>query len=876
MNTDLSPLQDQTVSQESVTFEDTTQELGITYSRVESPSREAAYDELRQQEVITSQDLGGAPLNSEGLPGVAILDYDNDNDLDIYVTNGPGAPNSLYSNQLQETGEFTFVDVAQQAGVTATDQDSSGVVYGDIDNDGDQDLLVLGTGEPNRLFENQGDGTFVDITEESGIGGGNNFSGSASFGDVNGDGLLDVVVANTFTDWNDRAPIGGSVPLERNEHNQLFINNGDNTFTDVSETSGIQNLAGENLPPGAATITHAIAMVDYDLDGDVDIIQADDQAAVPPAEAGGIDRGMLHVLENDGEGNFTDVTVEANLDRLGGWMGLSFGDFNSDGNLDIFASNGGEYTFPELLDTLDPSRAASPVDLQGEASSRWFLGQDDGTFEEPGVGELNATPFGWGTSTLDYENDGDTDIFFVGGHDLGPFVDASNPGALLQNDGDANFIYEPDVLDADRTRRNEKGSAVGDLNGDGFVDIVSVSNFNTPESIELEQYSRQFDSPFDATAQYVPTFTSTAPGQFVWNGLEFTDGTLSVEINSADNGNGWVEVQTIGTVGLTEDSRVNRDGIGAVVSFTPENGQTVMQPILGGSSYASQDSLAANFGLGSESSGTVEVLWSGGVRNRLYDVEEFEQVVFPEIPVSFDGDYESLFEYETLVSDAISELVDSEVLTESEGERFLSSAVRAFVETEAESDDVLAGTPDAEELVGSSNNETIYALAGDDTVAGGLGNDTIFGGEGEDILRGDRNSRSAGDTVGGDDLIYGGKGNDRIGGKAGDDELYGDQGDDEIWGDHGNDIISGGLGNDTVFGGAGSDTFVLAIGEGTDTIMDFEVGIDLIELAGGLTFGQLSIEQEGSNALLSTGQETLAILHGINADAVTEAGFTVA
>ncbi|MFG6101415.1 VCBS repeat-containing protein [Leptothoe sp. EHU-05/26/07-4] len=346
--------QDMAVEQSNITFTDIVTDVnsGIDYSRVES-ERNAIFEQLRQQPVFTPDDLPNVPLFARGLPGVAVLDYDDDGDLDVYVTNGPGATNSLYSNQLKETGQLSFVDVAQAVGVSATDQDSNGVVYGDIDNDGDHDLLVLGSGEPNRLFENQGDGTFVDITEFSGIGGGDRYSSSASFGDVNGDGLLDIVVANAF-DFDNIIPIVAE-PFALNEHNQLFINTGNNTFVDASATSGIENLTGfsEGVPDGVATITWAISLVDYDLDGDLDIIQADDQAAVPPAEPlGGVDRGLIHILQNDGTGNFTDVTVEANLDIPGAWMGLSFGDFNADGNLDIFVSNFGDYeiaTPPNLL-----------------------------------------------------------------------------------------------------------------------------------------------------------------------------------------------------------------------------------------------------------------------------------------------------------------------------------------------------------------------------------------------------------------------------------------------------------------------------------------------------------------------------------------------
>jgi Ca2+-binding RTX toxin-like protein len=188
-------------------------------------------------------------------------------------------------------------------------------------------------------------------------------------------------------------------------------------------------------------------------------------------------------------------------------------------------------------------------------------------------------------------------------------------------------------------------------------------------------------------------------------------------------------------------------------------------------------------------------------------------------------------------------------------------------------DDVLWGSTGSDELVGTQEDETLYGRAGDDTVAGGLGDDLIFGDEGEDVLRGDLNSRNPGGTVGGDDTIYGGAGNDRIGGKAGDDSLYGEAGDDQIYGDDGDDLLRGGLGNDTLVGddfsgGNGSDTFVLALGEGTDTLLDFKVGDDLIALADGLMFEQLSITQSGSNTLIDSSDETLAILNGVDANSL--------
>ncbi|MEO1400135.1 MAG: glycerophosphodiester phosphodiesterase family protein [Cyanobacteria bacterium J06635_1] len=161
------------------------------------------------------------------------------------------------------------------------------------------------------------------------------------------------------------------------------------------------------------------------------------------------------------------------------------------------------------------------------------------------------------------------------------------------------------------------------------------------------------------------------------------------------------------------------------------------------------------------------------------------------------------------------------------------------------------------------------------TIAGGLGADMIEGGDGDDILRGDLNSSSPQVGIGGDDIIAGGAGNDRIGGKGGNDTLLGGDGDDQLWGDDGDDLLRGGLGNDTLTGddfsgGSGSDTFVLAAGEGTDIIIDFEVGIDFIGLADGLSFGATSL----SGNSISFGDEVLATFeNGVIASDLDEASF---
>jgi len=615
---------------------------GISYRRVPSKTN-AIYERLQREPLYTMAMVVATPEKPRGAPGIALLDYDRDGDLDVYVTNGPGAANSLYKNLLLERGALSFEDVGLEAGVGATEQDSTGVCFGDLDNDGDDDLLVLGRSEPNRLFENLaadrsatpfGNGgaagsadpkepAFREVTGPSGLGSDDFGHASCSMGDVNGDGLLDIVIANTY-EWSQRAAIM-SEPFRLNQANQLYLNRGGLRFQDVSDSSGIRHLEGF-VPPqkeDVATITWGIAMVDYDGDGDLDIIHTDDQGAIPPSQ---VSRGMIQVLQNDGTGHFTAVTHEVGTDPPGSlWMGLSFADLNCDGHLDLFATNMGDYAF---------SAIGLPF-KQGQLSSRWFLGRDDGTFAPAEFGALRATVFGWGVVTPDYDNDGDPDVAFYGSlNGTMNTITADNPGTILENRGcGAAFDLDYDALAAtDHARRNIHGVATGDLNLDGFPDLVSVSAFDIPKDVPLHAYPADYDSPFDRRARYVELFAPAGNGAFIWNGYHFTNGTLAVEINSADDGNGWVAVKTLGTAGLLTGGRVNRDGIGALVRVTPEGGKTAMHPVTAGSSYASENSLELTFGLGPAETATVEVLWPGGERTRVEGVHRGERIVVPEIP----------------------------------------------------------------------------------------------------------------------------------------------------------------------------------------------------------------------------------------------------
>ncbi|MEM7351216.1 MAG: CRTAC1 family protein [Acidobacteriota bacterium] len=652
---------------------------GLAYSRVPSDS-EAIWDGIRDTGVFFFFDIGLTPLKSRGAPGVAIFDYDKDGDLDLYVTNGPLASNSLFANQLAETGQTTFIDVAVSAGVALTAEDSTGVCFGDTDNDGDEDLFVLGAFGTNTFFENNGDGTFTDLSSSSGLSNDVKSSVACTFGDIDNDGLLDVYVANCCLDMSTQLATGTPEPFAFNQHSQLFRNTGGNVFTDISATSGIEDQEG--FPPGfegSPGVTWAAGMLDYDLDGDIDIITAEDQAGVPLARDGGTDRGLIHVFDNDGSGQFTDLTVSAQLNRAGAWMGLSFGDLNADGHLDLFGTNLGDYA-TTLLTPLDPVYGDFVNYQLGDMSSRWYLGGPGGVFTDPGLGSIVANPFGWGTSMEDYDNDGDLDIIYHGGLLPGPVVQTA-PGIILQNDGNAQFTYDSAALagSTDHERRTVQGVAMGDLDRDGFSDIVSVSNFDLPAPEPSSTYNHNWGSPFDG-GKYNQFFLPTAtPLLTAYSGVVFDNGTLSVELNSGGNGNRSATVELLGTVGLTSGGTVNRSGIGGVVQFRTSRGKKTMKPVLGGSSYASQDSLELVFGLERARRGRVDVWWPGGVRNRLYGVRRDEAITFPEIPCSFTEDWANFVEYYACVGGALHELRDAGVISSHEKGRFLISAIIAFL-----------------------------------------------------------------------------------------------------------------------------------------------------------------------------------------------------
>ena len=394
----------------------------------------------------------------EAMPGgVALLDYNNDGLLDVFLVNGghvdPKHPENFdrhdprYRSRLyRQNKDGSFTDVTEQAGLANAGDGNygMGVAVGDYDNDGYPDLYVTSYGK-NILYHNNGDGTFTDVTAKAGVAGGG-WSVSAGFFDYDNDGKLDLFVTR-YMDWDMQhsKDCGGTFhtycpPGEfPRTTNILYHNRGDGTFEDVSQRSGIAAKKGHGL---------GVAFADYDGDGFTDIYVAND----------GMQQYLFH---NNGNGTFTEVALQAgaalNLDGgpLSG-MGVVFQDYDNDGKPDVIVTTLPRQTYAVFHN--DGSGAFSDRGLQ------------------TGVTMLSGATSGWGVGLEDFDNDGQKDLFVTQGHVLDnvelidPSLHYLEPTLLALNHNGRFERTDPgtDALVSGR------GAAFGDLNNDGWVDAVTT------------------------------------------------------------------------------------------------------------------------------------------------------------------------------------------------------------------------------------------------------------------------------------------------------------------------------------------------------------------------------------------------------------------
>jgi enediyne biosynthesis protein E4 len=486
--------------------------------------------------------------------GVALFDYNNDGLLDIYFTNcahlpdldksSPRFHNRLYRNN----GNGTFTDVTESAGMRGNFY-SVGVAAADYDNDGYSDLFVAGA-NGYQLFHNNGNGTFTDVTEKAGLRRSHPdlahvFSVAAGWFDYDNDGFLDLIVIN-YLKWSPEIDVtciskGVKAYCSPDNYaglpNLLFHNNGDGTFTDVSESSGIFKFVGKGM---------GVAFADYDGDGFTDIFIANDTY-----------RNFL--FHNNGNGTFTETGILSGVaysesGKSVAGMGADFRDIDNDGKPDIFMT-----------------------DMFGEGFL-YFRNLGNGIFEDEtgpsGIRGLAMRLTGWGTGIFDFDNDSWKDIFTCNAAilDNSEYVDGipyKMRNAIVRNLGNGKFEDVSGTAGKDfQHAAAHRGVAFGDLNNDGRIDIITNSLGAEPE----------------------------------------------IFINRTQNGHHWLLVELEGT-------RSNRDGLGAKIAIIA-GGKSQYNHATTSVGYGSSSDRRVHFGLGTESRvETLEVVWPSGARQSFRDVK---------------------------------------------------------------------------------------------------------------------------------------------------------------------------------------------------------------------------------------------------------------
>ncbi len=492
--------------------------------------------------------------------GVALFDCDNDGRLDLYLVNGapytdptpkgfvpqktgPESWNRMYHQE----ADGTFEDITEKSGLKGVGY-GMGVAVADYDNDGYEDVFVTGYGG-NRLYHNNGDCTFTDVTEKAGVGGGG-WSSSAAWVDLDNDGLLDLVVARYVTwDWEDvwcgerREGYRGICHPDVFQPITMLVyhNDGNGHFTEVGHKLGLDK-------PAKAL---GIAMADYDRDGRMDLFVAND--SMPE-----------FLFHQKPDGIFEEVGLESAVavnseGQTYAGMGVDFADYDNDG-------------WPDIVVT----------DL---ANQRYALYQNnrDGTFNYAsllsGISSMSQLHSGWSARFMDYDNDGWKDLLIAQGHDMdniqlvSPMLRYREPPLLLRNTGKKFVDVSAISGDIFHEAWVGRGMAIGDIDNDGRIDAVISTN----------------------------------------------GGAAHILLNKTVTQNHWITLHLTG-------HKSNRDGIGAAVKLTTAHGsQWVTATTAGG--YLSSSDPRVHFGMGdSPVADSIEIHWPSGIVQTLTSVKGDRQI----------------------------------------------------------------------------------------------------------------------------------------------------------------------------------------------------------------------------------------------------------
>ncbi|MEM8947181.1 MAG: CRTAC1 family protein [Planctomycetota bacterium] len=490
--------------------------------------------------------------------GVAVADYDGDGFQDLFVTRA-GTSDILFQNQ----GDGTFADVTVAANLDQL-MNSNGAVWGDVDNDGDPDLYVttvFDSTERFHLYVNDG-GTFtedavnrgaaVPLSTHNAMGAGY----SAAFGDYDNDGFIDLHT----NEWGNFAwpseGVDGPVGMPENSQARLLRNLGAagqaGHFEDRTIAAGLT--LGDTLPDPPVSrgiYSFSSRFADIDRDGHQDLVIAGDF-------------GTSRIFFNDGDGTFTDATSTANFGTDENGMGLHVADYDYDGLLDVFITS--------IFDP-DPNHPGN----WGESGNRLYRNEGNRVFSDAtDAAGVRDGGWGWGTSFLDYDNDGDLDLVMTNGIDVPTPADAAFHNDAMrfwENDGNGNFTEVSNAIGI-TDDGNGKGLAVFDYDNDGDLDIFVANHQGSP---------------------------------------------VLYQNDASDVGNNqYLRIDVEGRVS-------NRDGLGAWITVDPDmsvDGDEMYHEVFAGSNYLSQNEKTAHFGLG-DLEGTVDLItidWPSGISQSLVDV----------------------------------------------------------------------------------------------------------------------------------------------------------------------------------------------------------------------------------------------------------------